>query len=184
MGHQGTATAPATAMRASVCPACSSILPSEAAFCSECGTATSQSAAHNSSRARADKGVRAAGYLIDVLPAVLLGLFGLIPLAGPIIAGLLLTPYWLLRDVVGASIGKLMLGERIESLDGSPAGVGARILRNLPLAVGPAFLILPIIGYFLGPLVSGVVVLVETILLLSSGERLGDRIAKTVVVRT
>ena len=47
----------------------------------------------------ADKGTRVAGYLIDVLPAIFLGLFGLIPFLGPIIAGLLLTPYWLFRDV-------------------------------------------------------------------------------------
>ena len=60
-------------------------------------------------RAPADKGTRVAGYLIDVLPAIVLGLFGLIPIMGPIMAGLMLTPYWLLRDVTGSSLGKLIL---------------------------------------------------------------------------
>ena len=48
-------------------------------------------------RIPADKGIRVASYFIDLLPAMILGLFGLIPLIGAIIVGLLLTPYWLLR---------------------------------------------------------------------------------------
>jgi len=127
----------------------------------------------------ADKGIRVAGYLIDVVPAVVLGLFGLIPVLGSIIAGLLLAPYWLLRDTAGASIGKLILGYRVVLKDGRSAGVGARILRNLPLAVGPAFLVIPFLGYVLGPTISFVAILVEGILLLTGGERLGDKIAGT-----
>jgi NAD(P)-dependent dehydrogenase (short-subunit alcohol dehydrogenase family) len=45
-----------------------------------------------SAATHADKGLRAAGYLIDVLPAIVLGLFGMIPMIGPIMAGLLLAP--------------------------------------------------------------------------------------------
>jgi uncharacterized RDD family membrane protein YckC len=130
-----------------------------------------------------DKGIRVAGYLIDVVPAVVLGLFGLIPVVGPIIAGLLLAPYWLLRDAAGASLGKLVLGSRIALKNGAPATIGARILRNLPLAIGPAFLIIPFLGYFLGPLIAGAAILVETILLLRVGERLGDKFAGTIVVK-
>jgi len=133
--------------------------------------------------ARAEKGLRAAGYLIDVLPAILLGLFGIIPIVGPIIAGFLLAPYWLLRDVTGASIGKLILGLKVARKDGQPATVGARVLRNLTLAIGPGLLIIPILGYVLGPVTAFIAVSVETILLLSSGERLGDRMAGTTVVK-
>ena len=57
---------------------------------------------------QADKGVRAVGYLIDVLPAIVIGLFGLIPFIGIIIAGFLLAPYWLLRAMAGARSGKLL----------------------------------------------------------------------------
>ncbi len=131
----------------------------------------------------ADKGLRVAGYLIDVVPAVFLALIGLIPIAGPIMAGLLLTPYWLLRDVFGASLGKLLLGMRIVQQDGQPASAAARVLRNLPLMVGPACLVIPILGYILAPPVAGTVVLVEGILVLTQGSRLGDRLAGTVVVK-
>ena len=133
--------------------------------------------------APADKGIRVAGYLIDVLPAIVLGLFGLIPVMGPIMAGLLLTPYWLLRDITGSSLGKLILRTMVVRKDGQPASTGARIIRNLPLALGPAFLIIPFLGYFLGPATAGVTVLVEAIMLLSQGERVGDRIAGTTVVK-
>jgi uncharacterized RDD family membrane protein YckC len=131
----------------------------------------------------AEKGIRVAGYLIDVVPAIVLGLFGMIPVLGPIIAGLLLSPYWLLRDISGASIGKLILGYKVVLKGGQPASVGARILRNLPLAVGPAFLIIPFLGYILGPAVSCIAVLVEGILVLTGGERLGDKIAGTTVIK-
>jgi uncharacterized RDD family membrane protein YckC len=134
-------------------------------------------------RAPADKGTRVAGYLIDVLPAIVLGLFGLIPIMGPIMAGLMLTPYWLLRDVTGSSLGKLILRTMVVRKDGQPASAGARVLRNVPLAIGPALLIIPLVGYFLGPATAGIAVLVEGIMLLTQGERVGDRIAGTTVVK-
>jgi uncharacterized RDD family membrane protein YckC len=131
----------------------------------------------------ADKGLRVAGYLIDVIPAIFLGLVGLIPIAGPIMAGLLLTPYWLFRDVFGASLGKLLLGMRIVRADGQPASAAARILRNLPLIAGPLCLLIPFLGYFLVAPVAGTVVLIEGILVLTQGSRLGDRLAGTVLVK-
>lgn len=133
--------------------------------------------------ALADKSSRVAAYFIDVIPAIVLGLFGFIPVVGVIIAGLLLTPYWLLRDVTGASLGKHVLGLRVSQRNGLPAGIGARVLRNIPLAIGPSLLIIPLLGYLLGPPVACVMVLVETILLLAQGERLGDKLAGTTVVR-
>jgi uncharacterized RDD family membrane protein YckC len=138
---------------------------------------------HQLAATPAEKGIRVAGYLIDVVPAIVLGLFVMFPVLGPIIAGLLLSPYWLLRDISGASIGKLILGYKVVLKGGQPASVGARILRNLPLAVGPAFLIIPFLGYLLGPAVSCIAVLVEGILVLTGGERLGDKIAGTTVIK-
>lgn len=132
---------------------------------------------------RADKGIRVVGYLIDVVPAIFLGLFGFIPIAGAIIAGLLLTPYWLLRDIGGASLGKMILKLRVVRNDGQPAGVGARVLRNVPLAIGPAFLIIPLLGYVLAPPIAGVIILVEGIMLLTQGDRVGDRISGTTVIK-
>ena len=132
---------------------------------------------------RAQRGLRIAGYLIDLLPALFVGLVGLIPIVGIILAGLVLAPYWLLRDVGGASLGKLVLGMRVTRKDGSPATIGARILRNLPLAVGPALLTIPFAGYVLGPSVATVTLLVEMLLLHVQGDRLGDRLAGTTVMK-
>ncbi len=130
-----------------------------------------------------DRGTRTAGYLIDVIPAIILGLFALIPIIGPMIAGLLLAPYWLLRDVTGASFGKRLLGMRITMRDGQPTRVGARIVRNIPLAIGPALLIIPLLGYVIGPPTAGIITLAEAVLLWTGGERLGDKLAGTAVVK-
>lgn len=131
----------------------------------------------------ADKWLRVAGYFIDVVPAVVLGLVALIPFIGLICAGLLLVPYWLLRDITGASLGKLALGMRVVRQDGQPASKGALMLRNLPLIAAPACMLIPFLGYFLFGPVAIIVVLIEGILLLSQGSRLGDKMAGTVVVR-
>ena len=131
----------------------------------------------------ASSGIRVAGYLIDAIPACVLGLFSLIPLVGPIIAGLLLLPYWLLRDITGKSLGKMLLGLAVVKKDGSPAPFSARILRNLPLAVGPGLLIIPLLGYVLAPVVALLLVCTEIVMLLTQGSRFGDRLAGTTVAR-
>jgi uncharacterized RDD family membrane protein YckC len=98
-------------------------------------------------------------------------------------AGLLLGPYWLLRDIGGASLGKLALGMRVVSQNGQPASKGARVLRNLPLIAAPLCMLIPILGYVLVLPVGAIVLLVEGIMLLSQGSRLGDKMAGTVVVK-
>jgi len=133
--------------------------------------------------AAASKGERVGAYIIDVIPAALVGLiFGWIPIVGAMIAGFILGPYWLLRDLTGASIGKLLLGLRVVANDGQEAGTGKRVLRNLPLALGPSLLIIPLVGYVVAPIVAFLISLVEIILLLSQGERLGDKLAGTSVI--
>jgi uncharacterized RDD family membrane protein YckC len=131
----------------------------------------------------ADKGARAVGYLIDILPLLVVSLFSLIPFVGAILAGLLGLVYWLLRDIGGASLGKLAMGLRIASKHGGESTPGARVLRNITLAAPSAALAIPVAGYALGPSCGFLMVLIETIALLSTGERVGDRLADTVVVR-
>ena len=81
----------------------------------------------------ASSGVRAAGYPLDAIPACLFGLFIMIRFMGPIIAGLILFPYWLFRDVTGRSAGKMLLGLTVVCIYGSKPSVGARVIRNLPM---------------------------------------------------
>ena len=137
----------------------------------------------NSAPIVADKWTRVAGYFIDLIPAVILGLVAMIPVIGLIFAGLLLGPYWLLRDISGASLGKLALGMKVVSLNGQPASKGARVLRNLPLIAAPLCMLIPFLGYVLVIPVGVIVLLVEGIMLLSQGSRLGDKMAGTVVVK-
>ncbi len=150
---------------------------------SEQSAAMPQSAASATSQVVADLGIRLCAYLIDCISALFIGLFNLIPIAGAVICGLLATPYWLLRDVTGASLGKLVLGIRVVSKDGGNSTVGQRVLRNLTLAIGPALLIIPLLGILLAAIIGGVIGLVEIIFILTQRERVGDRFAKTVVVR-
>jgi len=131
----------------------------------------------------AGRGIRVGAYLIDLVPALFMGLLGIIPFIGPILAGLLLTPYWLLRDVMGGSFGKVLLGLRVVGKDGRPATKGALVARNLPLIIGPAMMVIPLLGYVFGPGAAFVCILIEAISLLATGERLGDKIAGTVVVK-
>lgn len=131
----------------------------------------------------ADKSQRAFGYLIDVLPLLLIGLISLIPFVGIILYGFILIFYWLLRDITGGSLGKMAMGTKVVAKDGSPASTGARILRNVTLAIPGLVLAIPLVGYIGGPICGSTMVLLEVFMLLGSGERVGDKIAGTIVVK-
>jgi uncharacterized RDD family membrane protein YckC len=144
---------------------------------------TSETFESGTVRINAGKGIRVGAYLIDVIPAIFMGLLGLIPLIGPILAGCLLLPYWLLRDIFGGSFGKVVLGLRVVGKDGQPVSKGALMARNLPLIIGPALMVIPFLGYLLGPAAAFVMIVIEAICLLACGERIGDKMAGTVVVQ-
>ncbi|MCH9656092.1 MAG: RDD family protein [Planctomycetes bacterium] len=129
----------------------------------------------------ASTGRRACAYIIDCLATFLLVPFVFVPILGLIIIGVFLLAYWLLRDVAGSSPGKLLLGMRVVHNSGDEYSVGPRIMRNLPLSIGPLLLCIPIIGVFIGSPVAIIMVLTEVIMLLATGRRLGDRLADTSV---
>jgi uncharacterized RDD family membrane protein YckC len=128
-------------------------------------------------------GLRAAGYLIDVLPALLIVPFAAIPIVGQFFAGVLLGSYWLFRDVTRASLGKLALGTEVRDLHGGVPTTAARITRNITLAAGAFVLAIPIIGYVLAGVVAMIMFWTEVIMLLTQGQRLGDKLAGTMVVK-
>src|SRR5262245_9131214 len=70
-------------------------------------------------------GIRFAAVLIDVIPAIIIGLVGIIPIIGQLIAGIVLGCYWLLRDINGASLGKMALGLVVVMADGTPSDQSA-----------------------------------------------------------
>jgi uncharacterized RDD family membrane protein YckC len=79
--------------------------------------------------------------------------------------------YIVLEAMMGGTLGKLALGIRVVKLDGSPISWGESVIRNLLRIIDgiPAF-----IPYLLGA------IFVWTS---PTKQRLGDRVAKTVVVR-
>lgn len=127
--------------------------------------------------------LRALGYLIDILPTFLAMPFVLIPILGQIMVGVVLCGYWLLRDIQGASLGKLALGCRVASV---PTGAAnpqkGRILRNLPIAVIPLCFTIPFVGFLLVLFIGPTIIMAEIITLLITGRRLGDMLAGTTVL--
>jgi uncharacterized RDD family membrane protein YckC len=133
-------------------------------------------------RVAAPTAPRVIGFLIDILPVLPFGLLNLIPIAGPILFGVVVAPYWLLRDITGASLGKRVLGMRVRTERGERASMFATVLRNLPLAGPYFFLLVPLIGPLLTAAFGTIAVLIEIIALVARGRRIGDLIAGTTVV--
>ncbi len=100
-------------------------------------------------------GITGAGYQMEDGPAFLLFL-------------LTLLYYIVLEAIWGATLGKMLLGLRVARTDGSPIGWSASLIRN----------ILRIVDGFLFYLVGAILVWQSPL-----RQRLGDRIADTVVVQ-
>lgn len=126
---------------------------------------------------------RLLGVVIDWLPTLLIGVIAWIPVVGQLVGGLLLTAYWLLRDIKGASLGKQVLKLRVVMKDGSAPTSQALILRNITIAAQGIALMVPLLGLLLGAVVGFVMLVVEIVFLATRGERLGDSLAGTKVVR-
>jgi uncharacterized RDD family membrane protein YckC len=105
------------------------------------------------------------------------------PLIGPMIYGLLAGAYLLLRDIKGASLGKTAMGTRVFSKNGGEADTQSLIMRNLPLAAPYALLLIPFFGLFIFSPVAFIVGIVEIVMYFTQGERLGDKIANTTVLK-
>jgi uncharacterized RDD family membrane protein YckC len=130
-----------------------------------------------------DKTKRIVGFLVDVIPSLFLGLINLLPVLGWIVHGFLSALYWLLRDITGASLGKMVTGSIVVREDGGPASTAQKILRNLPWAI-PGFVgMIPLVGIIFEMILGVVILGIEGILLFATGRRLGDRLAGTTVVR-
>ncbi len=126
---------------------------------------------------------RVVGYLIDVIPMLLLTVLHLLPVFGWMLYGLLHIGYWLLRDINGASPGKLVMKSFVANADGTPASTQQRILRNVPLAIPGLIGLIPLVGLFVEIPVALAIFAGEAIMLLATGRRFGDRLAGTDVFR-
>jgi uncharacterized RDD family membrane protein YckC len=130
-----------------------------------------------------DVGRRILAFLIDVIPMLILSLLHLLPVFGWMLYGLIHALWWLLRDMNGASPGKSIIGCYVASANGGPSTTRQRILRNLPLAIPGIIGMIPLIGVVLEFFLALAIFGIEALMLLTTGRRIGDRIAGTTVSR-
>jgi uncharacterized RDD family membrane protein YckC len=131
----------------------------------------------------APRAQRIGAYLLDFLIALLIGVIALIPIVGQLIGGVLLTFFWLFRDINGASPGKMAMGLTVVNRSEGPSSVKQRILRNVPFAISIAPLVVPIVGYEVAAVLQLLAVVGEIAMVLFTGDRLSDRLVGTKVVR-
>jgi uncharacterized RDD family membrane protein YckC len=132
---------------------------------------------------KADTGARIFAFLIDSLIAFPIAMIGLIPFIGQFIATVCLVPYWLLRDLGGASIGKRLFGLLVVDYHGGAPSLGRRIRRNLLFGMAVLLLAMPVIGEVIAPLAFGLTCIWETFLIVTRGQRNGDRAVRCLVVK-
>ncbi len=191
------------------CPNCGTSVGELVGFCPNCGTSLSPAAAGFPPRAGApspsatgalpytaatslplaysgvpeERVKRVVGYLIDVVPMLVLALLHFLPVVGWMLYGLLHILYWLLRDINGASIGKTVMGSYVADVNGGPSTTSQRITRNIPLAIPGLFGLIPLLGIIFEIPIALLIFVGEAALLLLTGRRFGDRLAGTTVLR-
>jgi uncharacterized RDD family membrane protein YckC len=121
--------------------------------------------------------------LIDALTSIPLMVIAVIPFLG-IVGAPLVCLYMISRDSIfgGQSIGKRVCGLRVIKADGSPFLWVDSVKRNV-VYFGLLVLMIPWVGYFLNAIINGPIGIVELIMILSGGQRIGDRMGDTYVVR-
>jgi uncharacterized RDD family membrane protein YckC len=163
-------------------PKCGQIfLNSHETFCPECGTRLPEASAVPF--AVASKLSRVLGFAIDFAISMIAAILLVIPGLGQILAALIWTVYFLFRDINGASLGKMAVGNVVISKNGGPASARQKILRNVLLVLPDLTEWIPLVGLLTGSTVLLIVLGVEGLSLMATGERLGDKIAGTLVVK-
>jgi uncharacterized RDD family membrane protein YckC len=128
-------------------------------------------------------GPRLGALLLDGLCAMPLVFLAIIPFIG-IIGAPALCAYWVSRDAFfgGQSIGKKALGLKVIKPDGSPFTWADSLKRNI-IYFALLVLMIPVYGLFFNGFLSGPLGIVELIMVLTGGQRIGDRMGNTYVVK-
>ncbi len=132
-------------------------------------------------------------FLAALIDGIIANLLIYIPVLGAIVS----TVYLLTKDAVAfeitkkadfknRSIGKKIMGLEVVSLEGKDIDWTISVKRNLPIAIGSAFGIVPILGWIIGSIVGFALMVVEIVLTVTDndGRRLGDRWANTQVAES
>jgi uncharacterized RDD family membrane protein YckC len=153
------------------------LINSSQRYC-ECGHEL-VSVAEPAPRQLASRMARFGGIILDSIIFLPFGLLGFIPIIGPVAVILV----WLFRDINGRSPGKVIVGTTIISRHGGPATPMQRVVRNLPFALPLLPLFFPVIGVPVAGSLDLLMAIVENIAVLVMGERIGDKLAGTMVVK-
>jgi uncharacterized RDD family membrane protein YckC len=116
--------------------------------------------------------------LVPIYFVVSFALAAISPMVAGLVCGLIAGAWMLFRDAKGWSVGKKVMSLEVVSKDGMPVTQDQLMKRNFTLAASNGLSGIP----FVGPLF-GLIGLVECILLLAKGERYGDTMANTMVVK-
>ena len=132
-----------------------------------------------------------------ILAFVIDALISWIPFFIPVIGGIFGSLYLLFKDGImfqitkkdewkNKSIGKKIMNLEIVNLEGKYIDLTLSAKRNLPLTIGNFIVIIPVLGWVVGPIAAMVAAIVELIFFLIDDEhqRLGDRWANTRVIST
>ncbi len=133
---------------------------------------------------KADIGKRFVAALID---GVLSSVVGMVI---PVVGGLVGAAYMLVRDGLDVdfmkerSLGKQFMKLRPVRTDGKPMDIATSVRRNIPFAIGPLIMVIPILGWVVGPIVALAIAAIEVVLIVTDpeGRRLGDKFADTKVI--
>ncbi|MBV9712896.1 MAG: RDD family protein [Ktedonobacteraceae bacterium] len=109
------------------------------------------------------------GVLLGIVNGIIFLLLRSVPFVADVVVSVISVVYIFAMEATrGATIGKMMLGLRVVKIDGSPIGWPESIIRNL----------LRVVDGFAAYLVGAILIWTSP-----QRQRLGDRVAKTVVVR-
>lgn len=104
----------------------------------------------------------------------------------PVVGAILGAAYMLVKDGLfeGQSVGKKIMKLQVISESGEKADYIVSAKRNLIFAIPIAIMIIPVLGWFLAPVLALVIFVIEVIKIINdpNGRRLGDTFAETQVV--
>ena len=134
--------------------------------------------------------IRWVALMIDGLIAIPLIILAVLPLIS-LIGTPLVVAYFISRDILmgnGQSIGKKVMGLKVEKTDGTPVEWADSVKRNIIYFAYLALFVftVPYLGWLVAIILMiplNILFLVETIMVLTTGRRIGDNLGTTYVTK-
>jgi uncharacterized RDD family membrane protein YckC len=160
------------------------IRDSDIEFCPDCGSRLKEIADKGFTPILpASRGRRFVGLMIDEVLTWPFGFLLVIPILGQEVLAFVVLVFWFLRDMNGKSLGKALAGTSIVNHLGAPATARQRFVRNIPFALPILLLFVPLTGVPVAYFFQGIAFMAEAGAVIFTGERLGDKLAGTIVIK-